>query len=208
MDDGKRSVCGECLSSPLLSGDRGGLHSASWLRAGPARLTDQEVTTFIIQTRTHRTPLTTTDDTNVHTGRSGSRRPGDLSLLAGAASRLSGDGSPRLAAVSVQSDDLTGSRRQLTFFQDLVVEDQQQEEAERRGCQSPDQPEELHEGDPGAAPGAAPGANKSELCSLSAGCCCRLTTPRPPRSDPQEDGSGRRMASPGYEVTNPECRRF
>lgn len=41
---------------------RGGLDPAPWLRAGPARLTEEEVTLFIIQTRTHRTPLTTADD--------------------------------------------------------------------------------------------------------------------------------------------------
>lgn len=147
MDDGNQSFSGERLFSPPLSGDRGGLDSAPWLRAGPARLIDQEITTFIVQTRSHLTPLSTPDDTNVDTGRSRSCSPGDLSLSAGTAGRLSGDCPPGLAAVAVQSDNLTGPCHQLTFSQDVVVDEQEQQEGDRSGSQSPDQPEELHEGD-------------------------------------------------------------
>lgn len=43
---------------------RGGLDSAPRLRAGPARLIDQEVATFVVQTRSHLTPLSTPHDTN------------------------------------------------------------------------------------------------------------------------------------------------
>lgn len=149
MNSGNQNFSGERRTSPPLSGDRGGLDSASWLRAGPARLIDQEITTFIVQTGSHLTPLSTPDDTNINTGRSGSCRPGDLSLPAGTAGRLPGDGPLRLAAVPVQSDDLTGPGHQLTFSEDLVVEEQQEQEADRRGSQSPGQPEELHQGERG-----------------------------------------------------------
>lgn len=47
-----------------------------------------------------------------------------------------------------------------TFSQDLFVEEQEEQETDRSGSQSPGQPEELHEG---GEPRAARGAKKSKL---------------------------------------------
>ena len=60
-------------------------------------------------------PFESGEHLTLDTGRSGSCRPGDLPLPAGAAGRLACDGPPWLAAVPVQSNNLTGPRRQLPW---------------------------------------------------------------------------------------------
>lgn len=138
-------LCCSYVILSSLSGDRGGLDPSSRLRTSPARLIHQKITAFVVQTRHHVAPLSTPHDTHVHTGGSGSCRPSDLSLPAGTAGRLSGDGPLGLTAVPVQSHHLTRPGDQQTFSEHVVVEQQQEQDADRRRSQTPQQPHKLHE---------------------------------------------------------------